>query len=369
MNKIERMNEFIKKSEYDAVLAISMENVYYLSDAWILTQKAIPDRLAVVIWPREGDPIFVVCTIEESLARDQSWIDDIRGYVEFETSPIDLVADVLEESGLSRGNMGYEEHYLTAFYYKQLIGRLPEAKISGCEDLFNKVRMVKTNEEVEILSQAAHTTDKSIWNAFTGSKLGDTERQIGERMHTNLLKGGADNLAFLVLGSGDTAKQAHPSPRSIVPQSGDILRIDFGGQFRGYYSDLARTAVFGKASDYQRDVYRKLWDIHQTVIQNASPGASAKSLFLLCRDETIKADLNFFMPHIGHGLGVGLHEYPMLNELTETPLEENMVIAIETFHREPDGTLYHLEDLIVVKPSGGSVVSRVGDWEEILEIT
>ena len=67
-----RIKEALALYALDAALAISMENVFYLSGAWISTQKAIPDRLAIVVWPREGEPALIVCAIEESLARRDS---------------------------------------------------------------------------------------------------------------------------------------------------------------------------------------------------------------------------------------------------------------------------------------------------------
>ena len=79
----QRMQAVLDASDLDAIVAISPENVFYLSNALILTQRYIPDRLAVVVWSKAQGPTMIVCTTEESLTRQDSAISDIRTYVEF----------------------------------------------------------------------------------------------------------------------------------------------------------------------------------------------------------------------------------------------------------------------------------------------
>src|SRR5262245_2285856 len=93
-----RLEGLVRESGYDAVVATSLANVYYASSALVMTQASIPDRLASVVWPARGEPVFVVCSIEASLARRDSWIKDIREYEEFATSPVALIAEALSKS-------------------------------------------------------------------------------------------------------------------------------------------------------------------------------------------------------------------------------------------------------------------------------
>src|SRR5450756_645046 len=106
----------------DALVAVSPENVLYSSGTNIMTQRLIPDRLALVAWGRDETETFVVCTIEEAQARAESWIADIRGYVEFAESPIAVLAAVLKERGFARGRIGIQMRYLVANFYRELVG-------------------------------------------------------------------------------------------------------------------------------------------------------------------------------------------------------------------------------------------------------
>ena len=76
-----------------------------------------------------------------------------------------------------------------------------------------------------------------------------------------------------MLGAGPNAALAHPFAANLTLREGDIVRCDVGGSYSGYYSDLARTAVVGRANSQQAEIYAKLWEIHEETIAAARPGA------------------------------------------------------------------------------------------------
>src|SRR5579872_482711 len=106
IGNIERLKTLLHKSEFDAIVAVSPENVTYTCGVTIWTQRSIRDRLAIVVWPRAGEPSIIVCNIEEPQTRTESFIQDVRSYVEFRVSPVELLAEVLREKGLATGSIG-----------------------------------------------------------------------------------------------------------------------------------------------------------------------------------------------------------------------------------------------------------------------
>ena len=100
--KLNRFKRALSEADFDAVVAVTPENSWYLSEAVIDTQRSILERLALVVWAKGAEePIFIVCTNEEVQARQDSWIKDIRGYVEYRQSPMQFLADALKELGVS----------------------------------------------------------------------------------------------------------------------------------------------------------------------------------------------------------------------------------------------------------------------------
>jgi Xaa-Pro aminopeptidase len=114
-------------------------------------------------------------------------------------------------------------------------------------------------------------------------------------------------------------------------------------------------------------MYRDLWEIHERVIAAAKPGVRASDLYWLCREAFEKRDMTLSLSHIGHSVGLGLHESPMICPKDDTNLKEGMMLNLEPAVRDETGT-YHVEDLVEITATGGRVLSRWADWSELLVV-
>ncbi len=360
----ECFKELMAKEGVDALVALSPENVLYSTGAYIVTQKTIRDRLEIAIFSQKREPIFIVCGIEESGVKEQTWIKDIRPYVEFKESPVQFLVDALIEMGLEKGHIGIEKHYWDAYSYTELINALPDATFVECQRIFEDVRIIKDPDEIEILTKASLATRKALEAAFLTAKSGDTELDIAKQIKTNLMNQGADEIAFLVLGTGKRSMLVHPIPADITLSPGDIVKADYGGLFSGYYSDLARSVVVEKPSQIQVEVYKKLATIQKKIINAMKPGIRCCDLFNKCKELYEENGLPLDMPHIGHGLGLGLHEGPILNPLNEKKLQKNMVINVEPLVIV-DEFCFHLEDLVLITDNGVKILTGAKMSDEL----
>ena len=139
------------------------------------------------------------------------------------------------------------------------------------------------------------------------------------------------------------------------------MRIDYGasysfGKYHCYNSDVARTVLIGKPNPVYVDVMKRLCEAYFYTYEHVRAGVTAKELYTLCKDKCTALGLNFACPHIGHSLGIGLHEFPMLSPKEDFALEENMVFCIEPIIRQ-DGRMFHQEDLVQVTKNGYKVLS------------
>jgi Xaa-Pro aminopeptidase len=364
---ISRVREQMVKDGIDAVIATSYENIAYLSRVIIMTQRIIPDRIAAVIVTLDNDPIIVVCSIEKEFAKRYSSIKDIRCYVEFTDSPIDIISGILYDSKMEKSRTGIEMRALSAHYYQELIKKLPQVSFVPVDELLESVRVIKSKGEIDLMQKAALATDRSIRRAFESVSSGDTDKTIANNIINALYAEGADSVAFLALGAGPNANLAHPFPINRSLQEGDIVRCDVGGIFSGYFSDLARTAIVGYASREIEMLYKKLFEIQEYVIESAHSGKQAKELYFDCKRAFGKRGMELELPHIGHSLGLCLHENPLINAVNQTYFEEDMVLAIEPIYIY-NGFFLHTEDLVLVTPKGGKVLSRSTEWSDLFII-
>lgn len=341
----------------DAVVAMSPENFIYVSGAYICTVKDIRSRHGYAVIPAAGEPFNVVCSIEESLTREESWIPDVRTYTEFVDVPVRALARELGRQGLDKGRIGIDLDYLPASAFAELHAALPNVSFVNTTQAVAALRAVKSESEIAIIEFAEKQTHGAALAALADSRLGDSEQQIAQRIANNVINSGAQGTLFLDFGSGKRTAHAHAiaSP-DVVPQPGDLIRFDVGGAYGAFSSDFARTCSAGDPTEEQKQVYAALVTIQAEVIAAVAPGIAAEDLYYLCRDLFAAHGLPFSTPHIGHSFGVELHEQPMLRPNETTKLTPGMVLAVEPLVKHGSGT-YHTEDLALVTADGSRLLS------------
>ncbi len=161
-----------------------------------------------------------------------------------------------------------------------------------------------------------------------------------------------------------SAISASPASASaFFHRAGELFHLDVMARFAsGFVGDIARTGVVGEPSSEQRALFVALRDVQAAIFNLVEPGRPARELFVHCRREFERRSLPFWPPHIGHGLGVGLHEEPHLHGANPMTLKEGMVLSIEPcLVMEERCELYVVEDLVLVTGAGHKLLSSPQD--------
>ena len=368
LGNLQVLGDLVAASAFDLVVAASPENVRYLGDVFISTQVDIRDRLALIVWDGRQDPVFILCQVEEGYARQESWITDIRTYKEFVTSPVDLLADVIAEYGREAGHVGLELDYLPASALEGLRRRLPDLRTGGCDQVFTRARMRKTERERTLLAEAFRGTERALLETFQATRPGDTERDMCFRLSDRILRSGAESVAFAHINGGPNTGFPHMDPSGYQVRRGDILKADAGGRYQRYYSNVGRTAKLGPLSGEDRSWWSRLREIHHELVDMVRPGTSGRDIFARATALHRKHDIPFPYAHNGHGLGLLVHESPLISPHDGTVLEAGMMVTVETRVRWVGERGYHMEDLIEVTETDPVLRSDYFDNEEILVV-
>ena len=140
-------------------------------------------------------------------------------------------------------------------------------------------------------------------------------------------------------------------------QRGDLVHWDITSQYEGYAIDTSRTKALGRPSELQTRAYEAVLAIFEEVLKAAKPGVPAVNLVTLAVDVAKDLGFEFWGPFLGHGAGLDLHERPDLVR-EATPLQANMVLAIEPRLALDGASLVGVEDMVVVTESGGVSLNR-----------
>jgi Xaa-Pro dipeptidase len=358
VDKLARLERILERMGLDGAVVSSYQNVSYFGGTYLMTQISLPDRLAFLVQPRGKPPTLIVCGIETRQVREQTDIEDVRDYVEFVDNPTEVLARVLEERGIAGGSIGVDARRLPLASGDLLKDRLRGVELVSIDDDIELTQAVKDRWEIDTLEVAARATLAAAEETAAELRAGCTERDFSTTVFLKLMqKGGAP--LFLVFASAERTMQAHPESTDRRLEPGQLWRIDFGARFQQVInSDLARTGVVGEPSAEQEATLRALRATQDAGFRAIEPGRPARDVFNAVRDEFERQGLPFGMPHIGHGMGIGLHEFPMLEPGNDIRLEAGMVLNIEPMVvLESRREAYHTEDLAEVTANGARLLT------------
>ena len=362
------LKQALEAEGYDAVVAVSPENVQHLGGVFIASQRMIPDRLAFAVYRREGAPFFVVSTVVAYTARTKSWIDEVVTYQEHAVKPIDGLADALKSHGLEKGRVLIEVGALPTRDGDRLRATLPNLTIADAERVLNRSRMVKTPEEIDRMRKNARIWEKAVVDGLMAVRENEPEEVISRRMITNILSAGADWVPFTIFSTGEHTLLNHWVADGSPVGRGDIMMVDMVGFFGGYYTDSARMAIIGEPSPAQRDAYHRMVTMQKELIKIARPGIAAKNVYQEGVRVAKDLGMNFAGVDVGHSLGIRLHEYPILNPFEEEVLVPNMVMCIEVSQKFEGLGNFHVEDMVVLGADKNEVLTCLSDTSEMLVV-
>lgn len=224
-------------------------------------------------------------------------------------------------------------------------------------DAVKRLRAVKDEAEIERLRAAQAITDAAFEHIVGFMRVGMTEREVAFELEQTMRKMGAEDLAFAsIVASGANGASPHSIPGDRRLEDGDLVVMDFGARARGYCSDMTRTIAVGHATERTRAIFDAVRAANETVEAMLRPGVTGRAAHE--RAEYVLAEHGFAgkMGHgLGHGVGIDIHELPVLSPRNEAPLEAGNVVTVEpgVYLRGEAGC--RLEDFGVVTADGFEV--------------
>ena len=324
-----------------------------------------PTRPWFLIAPREGAPTAVIPEVGEGAFR-RTWVSDIRTWPAPRPADdgVSLLSGVLATVPRRFGRIGAElgresvvRMPLTDFL--RIRDGLPGTEIVDGSPCIWSIRMVKTEAEI---ARAGHICRivSDAFAAFPGKlAIGMTEREACRALRTDIIARGADNVPYMPAVAGPAGySQIIGGASDRVIERGDILIIDTGSRFDGYFSDFDRNFAFGPVDDAARKAHEAVWDATEAGIAAAVPGATTTDLWRAMMDVLQQAGASRnTVGRMGHGLGLQLTEPPSNMPGDETPIVPQMVLTIEPGMEIAPGRMIVHEENIVIRDDGAHLLT------------
>ncbi|MFC1867075.1 M24 family metallopeptidase [Thermodesulfobacteriota bacterium] len=269
------------------------------------------------------------------------------------------IKGVLKEKGLEKEKLGIDGFDEIA---RQA---LREAGIDLVEvmPVMLEARAVKTIDEINCLKMAEAIVDVAWQAVYESIKQGIRDRDIEAIAHEALLKAGAESIGFVPVTSGPPARSTDK-----IVQVGDVVTIDFVGiTYGGYNTCYYRSFIVGREpKNKEKEMYKKCYERIYNVIDAIRPGATtadAAEHFAPASDYGHPSEEYMVGHDLGHGLGLSLYEYPVIERLYSfqypQTFEKGMVLAVEAQESDPAVGLIKLEEMVIVGDEGAEVYTRM----------
>lgn len=307
------------------------------------------DQGPILMVPRHVVPATEDCAAERVVEYPLSQADKVAA-----------LADLLAELGLADERLGIEFEFMPYGFAAALGERLPKVRLVDASPVMRGVTGIKFAEEITILREAARIADLGVAAAIEAAREGVSEIEVGARSSAAMLDAGAEFVNHMTIRSGPHAAALYPLLTSRRLAKGDCVQIDIGCVFQGYVSDTNRSIVIGPPTAQQRTLMEVGQRMLETGLDAIRAGVETAHLWRICRDVAAARDLDQWMaiPFIGHGIGLSLHEPPLIAPASPDVLAEDMVLALEPGLFVPGIGASRPEDMLRVTADGCEILTH-----------
>ena len=258
--------------------------------------------------------------------------------------------------GLAEAPVAFEADHVTVAGFDSL--SRDGTKLVSSSGVVARLRAVKDEAELDAIRRAARVTDAAYERLAQEELVGRTEADVAWWMEQTLHEEGAEALAFpVIVGAGPNAALPHHHPGRRKIGEGETVIVDAGAQVSGYCADCTRTFATGPLPDGLRRAYALCHAAQESALSAVRAGATGDELDAIARAKIEESGLAPVLHGLGHGVGLEVHEQPVLRPGAEEPLVARNVVTVEPGVYLPREGGVRIEDLVVVGETGSEVLS------------
>ena len=274
-----------------------------------------------------------------------------------------LLCDFADSRASSRTRrVAFEADHLSYSVWQSLSGIVAAGGLIPTSGLIESRRRRKDAGEIVLIESACHIAEKALSRTTAAVRPGMTEREVARGLDFAMLEGGADDRAFdTIVASGPNSAIPHHSPTEREIAVGDLLKIDFGARLGGYHSDITRTFVVGAEPSteqmcWHNAVARAATAARESLVAGVSAASPYRSAHNVLTEHGF-ADA--FTHGLGHGVGLEIHEAPIMTANCGDTLVVDDVLTVEPGVYFPGVGGVRIEDTLVVTETGSRSLTTV----------
>jgi Xaa-Pro dipeptidase len=348
--RIKAVRYQLKKKRIKSLLITKLANVTYTTgflgdDSWVLFSKGGVYLLTDSRYTEQAKNQCPVCMIIE---RDKPMVE--------------AVAELLKKLRLARAVAVEKSVSLAAF---EALKKYINVRLKTVANIIESARSIKDKSEVAAIGAAARIAAQVLRRTFAHIKPGITENELAGGLDFQIRKGGAINSFETIVAFGPNASRPHHRPTFRKLKKNDTVLIDFGVRFKGYCCDITRCFVVGRPNLFYEKVYNAVQEAQTAALKMIKAGVAAKKVDAAARKVIRKNGLPVYGHGTGHGLGLEVHEEPVISTDSKAKLQQGMVFTIEPAVYIPGKLGIRIEDNILVTKTGYKILTKTSKKQKL----
>jgi Xaa-Pro aminopeptidase len=341
----DRLRTLLADVPADAVLVTRLVNVRYLTGF-------TGSNAALLVTPEAT----VLATDGRYITQSEQQAPDVERVIDRQCA--EALVERARKDGT--GRLAFEAHDVTVELHETLQEAGAGTELVAGGQLVEGLRSVKEEDEIALIREACAISDRALTELLGTIRPGRTEREIGRELENRMREHGATGIAFeTIVATGPNSAVPHHRPTGRAVAAGDLLKIDFGAQFKGYHADCTRTMVVAaEPTDWQREIHAVVRTAQRAGRHALTPGADARQVDAAARDVVVAAGFGDRFTHgLGHGVGLEIHEAPMLGHGSDARLADRTPVTVEPGVYLPGRGGVRIEDTLVVRDGGPELLT------------
>ena len=373
---IQRLKSIMKVNSVDALFVHRIDNFQYVTGYMNPTHYNLMFytlRQGAIVLAEKEQPIMLAGAADIFDVKNFWWIEDARPMPwGLEPWP-KIIKEVFHDYGIKKGKVAIDPDttYILMDGLRRELG--DDYTLISAESILEEARGVKNPEEIKIIRRAAGLASSMVVAAKNHIKEGVREIDVATEVEKTLM-----HLAPLAypsfkptISSGERAAYLDRIPSNKIIGWGEIVMIDAGCRYMGYYSEFSRHVMVGMPTKEQKNLYKTAFAAEQNAINAIKPGAKSSEIDRIARETIEEAGFGEFQHahYTGHGHGIGIHDAPIVGDPKQEKeyiMEPGMVVAIEPAILKPGVGGVRVEDVVLVTESGHEILSKVEYEDKLL---
>ncbi len=349
-NRIKKVRKILRKKRLDALILTRGANISYLSgffgeDSWLILA---------------GKDVYLVTDSRYTLAAKRQCpackIQERKG------SMIEAVESLFKKLSAVKTIAVEDRIELSLF---NILRKKLRRRLKPIKTVVELERQIKDEFEIKAIRKAAAVAQKALGRVLPKVHVGISENEVAAMLDFELKKAGALPAFETIVAFGADSAMPHHRTTARKLKRVDTVLIDFGAKLDGYCCDLTRCFAVGRVNDFYRKVYKAVFGAQSSTLKMVKSGVKARKVDTVAKEIIKSSNLPVFGHGTGHGLGLEVHEQPVVSVISKDILQQGNVITIEPAVYWSGRFGIRIEDDVLVTKDGCKILSSRMKTDEV----